>query len=230
MPQFRNTKLDKKTMKSVKGVIFDMDGVIVDNHHFHVLAWEEFCKKHNIDFEEQDFRANYFGKVNFDILTSLTGKSLSPEQVETLGEEKESIYRRIYKDHIKPVHGLEVFLSLLKQNEVKIAVASSAPISNIDFVLDHLNFREYFDAIIDASMVVKGKPDPEIYLKAIKAIDVHPTSCVVFEDSVSGIQSGLGAGAEVIALLTTHSASELPKTSLQIKDFTDVRLIKFLNL
>jgi len=210
-------------MTHIKAAIFDMDGVIVDNHHYHVKAWEVFCNKHNIQFTESDFRAKYFGKNNGDILSGLMGFQLSTELVELLGEEKELLYRKIYKDHIKPVEGLVEFLNLLKQKGIKTAVATSAPLSNLDFVLDNLEVRHLFDKVVDASMVTKGKPDPEIYIKAAKLLEISPEHCIVFEDSISGIKSGQNAGMKVIALITTHKKEELPQTEIQINDFTEIK-------
>lgn len=209
-----------------KAAIFDMDGVIVDNHHYHVKSWAEFCQKYSIPFDETDFRARFFGKINQDIFKELMSNSLTNEQINALGEEKELMYRNIYKDFIEPVKGLVPFLKNLKDAGIKTAVATSAPTSNLDFTIDSLNIRDLFDVIVDASMVSKGKPNPEIYLKAAEQLQISPNHCVVFEDSVSGIKSGLNAGMRVVALITTHAIDELPKTSLAINDFSEVSVEK----
>ena len=213
-----------KSNRSFKAAIFDMDGVIVDNHHFHVKSWEVFCKKYNIPFEENEFRSKYFGKTNQDIFKEMAGNKLTREQIDNLGEEKEQIYRDIYKDFIAPVDGLIPFLNMLRSSGIKTAVATSAPTSNLDFVLDNLKVRHLFDAIVDASMVSKGKPDPEIYLKAAEKLDIKPQQCVVFEDSISGIKSGQSAGMVVVALATTHQPNELPKTPLVVKNFNELTI------
>ncbi len=213
-------------MNSFLAAIFDMDGVIVDNHTYHVRSWAEFCRSKNIPFDEDSFRTKYFGKNTRDTFNGLLDYQLTEEQINTLGEEKERIYREIYKDHIAPVNGLIPFLISLKKAGIKTAVATSAPTSNLDFTLDLLNIRHLFDAIVDASMVSKGKPDPEIYLKAAKLIDISPDKCIVFEDSISGIKSGQSAGMRVVGLITTHSVDELPETYLSIKDFTSISIEK----
>jgi len=213
-----------KSNISFKAAIFDMDGVIVDNHHYHVSSWEQFCKRHNIPFEETEFRSKFFGMTNQDIFKELIGSKLTCEQIEILGEEKEQIYRDIYKDFIAPVDGLIPFLTDLRNSGIKTAVATSAPTSNLNYVLDNLNIRHQFDAIVDASMVSKGKPDPEIYLKAAERLDIKPEQCVVFEDSISGIKSGQNAGMVVVALATTHNPNELPKTPLVVKNFNELAI------
>jgi beta-phosphoglucomutase len=203
-----------------------MDGVIVDNHIYHVKAWAEFCKKYNIPFEEGSFRKRYFGKNNKDILGGLMGNHLTSSQVDLLGEEKEKFYRDVYQYSIAPVSGLVPFLQSLRESGVSTAVATSAPTSNLDFTLDNLHIRHFFDVIVDVTGIKNGKPDPEIYLKASKLLGIPPSECIVFEDSVSGIQAGQNAGMRVIALTTTHSSHELPKTPLAIKDFTEVSIEK----
>jgi len=217
----------QKRMIPFTAAIFDMDGVIVDNHNYHVKAWAEFCKKYSIPFEENSFRSKYFGKNNQDILSSLMNYQLTPYQRESLGEEKEDIYRRIYQGYITPVKGFKPFILSLREKGYKTAVATSAPTSNLDFVLDNLRIRHLFDIVVDASGITMGKPDPEIYLKAARLLDIAPARCVVFEDSISGIKSAHSAGMQVIALVTTHKTEELPKTYLQINNFTELISSKF---
>lgn len=201
-----------------------MDGVIVDNHIYHVRSWAEFCKKNSIPFDEITFRTEYFGKNTRDTFHGLLDYKLTEEKINTLGEEKERIYRDIYKNFMVPVNGLIPFLISLKERGIKTAVATSAPTSNLDFTLDNLKIRHLFDVVVDASGITNGKPDPEIYLKAASLINISPADCVVFEDSISGIKSGQNAGMRVVALATTHTPEELPKTSLTIKDFTEVSI------
>lgn len=196
-----------------------MDGVIVDNHTYHVKAWEVFCQRHSLPFKETSFRAKYFGKNNFDILNGLMERSLTLKEIDVLGEEKEAIYRELYKQDITPVKGLKEFLIKLKSEGVKTAVGTSAPTSNLDFTIDSLDIRHLFDVIVDATGITKGKPDPEIYLKAARLLNVQPKHCIVFEDSISGIMAGQSAGMSVVSLLTTHSKEELPPTKLNLSNF-----------
>jgi len=215
-------------MNQFKAAIFDMDGVIVDNQLYHMKSWATFCQKHNIPFNESNYRAKYFGKTNHDIFRELVGSKLTDEQIDLLAEEKEHLYRDIYKDYITPVKGLIPFFESLKASGIKIAVATSAPTSNLDFTIDSLKIRSLFDVIVDSSMITRGKPDPEIYLKAAKQLGIKPAECVVFEDSISGINSGHNAGMMVVALITTHSLNELPKTPIAIKDFTEISIEKII--
>ncbi|HCT30342.1 MAG TPA: hypothetical protein DIW31_06335 [Bacteroidales bacterium] len=219
-----------KKSNNIQAAIFDMDGVIIDNHTYHVKAWEVFCNRHAIHVDETSFRAKYFGKINSDILNGLMNEPLTVSQIDLLGEEKEAIYREIYKHDITPIKGLVPFLIKLKESGIKTAVATSAPTSNLDFTIDSLNIRHLFDAIVDASMITKGKPDPEIYLKAASLLEVNPDNSIVFEDSIAGIKSGQNAGMRVIALTTTHNIEELPNTEISINDFTEISVDRILIL
>ncbi|QKG80101.1 HAD family hydrolase [Tenuifilum thalassicum] len=206
-----------------EGFIFDMDGVIVDNYLFHIEAWGKFCEKYGLKYSKEDFAARYFGKTNADILQGLFQKEMSKSEIKNLGEEKEAIYRKIYEPSIKPLPGLKPFLTRLKEEDKKIAVASSAPQSNIDFVVKHTGIKQYIDVMVNGDMVTKGKPNPDIFLMASSMLGIEPHKCVVFEDSFSGIQAALNAGMHVVAVATTHKINEHDKKLEIIKDFNSFK-------
>src|SRR5690606_38857303 len=98
--------------------------------------------------------------------------------------------------------------------------STSAPRSNVDFVLDKTGITSFFDTILDQADVTRGKPDPEIYQKAARAVDLDPGHCIVFEDSLSGIQAAKAAGCKVVGVTTTHTAAEMQLVDLVIDNFT----------
>lgn len=204
-------------------VIFDMDGVIVDNMEYHKRAWAIFLEKHAPDIELEEF-SRHFGKVNRDLLKIVFKREITAEEESRFGEEKETIYREIYADHIVPLSGLLDFLDSLKENSVKTAVATAAPRVNMDFVFEKTGLRKYFDVLIDATEVTRGKPDPEIYLKAAQRLGCLPDSCLVFEDSFPGVQAARRAGMKVVVLATSHPAESLKGAERVIKDFTEISL------
>jgi beta-phosphoglucomutase len=203
-------------------VIFDMDGVLVDNGAYHYQAWKKFCDKFNIPFSEDKFRTVFFGRTNEQVLTDLFEGVLTAHETELLALEKEQIYREIYAPHLKPVKGLLPFLAKLKENKIPVGVATSAPKENVDFILKGLKIEEYIDVIVDDSMVSNGKPNPEIYLKAAQLLQTEPKDCVVFEDSLSGTKSAFDAGTNVIALTTTLPADKHKYAHKIIADFDEV--------
>lgn len=204
--------------------LFDMDGVLVDNTDFHVNAWLQFAHKHDRPLTKEQYVENINGHVSADAMAYVFERPISGGELIVLTEEKEAIYRDLYRPHLQPTPGLLPFLNDLKEQQVRLAVGTSAPESNVRFTLDGLPLRPYFDAIVDASMIHRGKPDPEIYLTAAKRVGIEPANCVVFEDAFAGIEAGLRAGMKVVALTTTHTREELADkgASLIIDDFTQL--------
>ncbi len=188
--------------------IFDMDGVVVDNANWHLDAFAEFGKKHGLDQTKEEY-TKYFGNTNQTIMNSLFNTQLTNDKLVAFAEEKETIYRELYRPFIKPVEGLPAFLEYAHNQGISIALATSAPPANVDFTLDSTGLKKYFGTITDASMVKQGKPDPEIYLLSAAKLGVQPSDCVVFEDSIAGIQSAKNAGMRVIGVATTHKSEEL---------------------
>ncbi|MDB5243246.1 MAG: family phosphatase [Spirosoma sp.] len=202
--------------------LFDMDGVLVDNTEFHINAWLQFAQRHGFPLTKDQYVDHINGRVSADAMAYVFGRPIADDELTTLTEEKESIYRELYAPHLQPTSGLLAFLDKLKAENIKLAVGTSAPVSNVSFTLDGLPLRPYFDVIVDASMIQHGKPNPEIYLTAAQRLGIDPTCCVVFEDALAGIEAGLRAGMTVIALATTHTHAELADTgaALIVDDFT----------
>lgn len=213
-------------MKNTFAVLFDMDGVITDSNPYHKDAWFLFCEKYNVPLTEEDVPKYIYGKTNKQALKDLFKKEFSPEESFALSEEKEAIYRQLHQATIEPVKGIPKFLQTLQQNQILTAVATNAPVANLNFTLDTLQLRQYFNVLIDASQVTKGKPDPEIYLKAAELLNMPPEHCIVMEDSTTGVEAGLRAGMKVVSITTTHSKEELAHTHLVIDDFDELTLDK----
>ena len=200
--------------------IFDMDGVLVDSNPAHKIALKQFCKKHGYDLTEQQLREKIYGRTNRDWLLNLFG-DLPDATIREYADEKEALFRELYTD-IKPVDGLKAFLDKLDQLKFSRAIATSAPRANVDFTLFNTNMEKYFPTILDDSFVSRGKPDPEIYLKSAAALNFAPSVCVVFEDSLSGVQAGKRAGCKVVGITTTHTREELVETDFVIDNFVDL--------
>ena len=199
-----------------------MDGVLIANTDFHINAWLQFAQRYGKPLTIGQYVEHINGRVSADAMAYVFQRPISPGELIGLTEEKEAIYRDLYYPHRQPTPGLLPFLDALKRANVRLAVGTSAPESNVRFILDGLPLRPYFDAVVDASMIKHGKPDPEIYRTAAKRVGVEPARCVVFEDALAGIEAGIRAGMAVVALATTHSRQELADTgaALIVDDFT----------
>jgi HAD superfamily hydrolase (TIGR01509 family) len=206
--------------------VFDMDGVIVDNRAFHFRAWELFAHEHGLPFDPAYFRDHLFGRVNRDILLGLFRGSLNEQEAELYAAEKEALYRKLYQGQIRPAGGLVRFLEELKAAGVTTAVATSAPRVNLDFVLDEAGLRPYFKVLVDVSAVRKGKPAPDLYLKAAEELGRRPEDCAAFEDSYPGVASALAAGMRVVGVTTTHTPAELGHVHLVIHSFREMSVLK----
>ncbi|MBL7857321.1 MAG: HAD family phosphatase [Cyclobacteriaceae bacterium] len=215
-------------MSNTVGFLFDMDGVLVDSNPSHKIALKQFCLQHGFDLTEEQLREKIYGRTNKDWIPNLFG-NLSPELVKQYADEKEALFRDIYKNDIKPVDGLIDFLEKLDSNQIARAIATSAPRENVDFTLQYTHIEKYFMTILDESFVSKGKPNPEIYLKTAAALGIAPERCIVFEDSLSGVKAGKDAGCKVVGITTTHTAEELHETDFIIQDFRGLNPKEFIS-
>jgi beta-phosphoglucomutase len=208
--------------------LFDMDGVLIDSNPYHKIALKQFCKKHGHDLDEEQLRAKIYGRTNRDWITNVFG-NIGEEQLRAYADEKESLFRQLYANDIEPLKGLIPFLDQLNKASIKRAIGTSAPRANVDFTLSSTGMAPYFDTILDESFVTKGKPDPEIYVKAAAALGFAPANCIVLEDSLSGVAAGKAAGCKVVGISTTHTALELAESDFVVADFegiTPLQLIK----
>lgn len=205
-----------------RAVLFDMDGVVIDNLPYHVDAWLLYCERHGIHLTREIFYKDLNGLNSKDTFEWLLKREITREEIIEMEEEKEEIYRGFYKPFLSPAPGLMDFLSILKSNGIKTALGTSAGPGNIDFILDGLGIRAEFDAVIGGAEVTKGKPDPEIYVRAAGLVHVSPEDCWVIEDSLQGIEAGLSAGMKVVGMTTSHSPDELSHTHITSPDFVDL--------
>jgi beta-phosphoglucomutase len=208
---------------AIKAVIFDMDGVIVNNHEFHFKAWMEFADKYGFELNEEIYKEQFNGKTNRDLFRMIFDDP-TDEEIEEYSNEKEEMYRELYYDEMAVHTGLLDFLSALKRLRLPIALATSAPTENVDWILDNLQLRPVFDVVVDGSMVDNGKPDPEIYRTVCDKLEINPSDCLVFEDSRAGIESAKEAECMVVGMATSHDKWEIEDlVEHVIYDFTEVK-------
>jgi beta-phosphoglucomutase family hydrolase len=198
----------------IQGAIFDMDGVLLDNLDFHLRAFKLFGREHDRVLTSEQIQA-VFGRKNADMLQALLERELSEEEIRSYEKRKEELYRDLIRPQLQEqvVAGLMEFVSALRREDFRIALATSGPIDNVDMVLDELVLRDDFEFVVTGDQVVHGKPHPEAFFVAADGLSLSPTNCVVFEDSFSGVEAALRAGCKCVALATTHSAEELEQVS-----------------
>ncbi|WP_159472081.1 HAD family phosphatase [Dyadobacter sp. 3J3] len=217
-------------MKKQIAVIFDMDGVIVHTNPYHSKAFREFFSVRNLSPTDEDFAQHMFGKSNSYILSHFLERTIEGEELRIMEDEKESLFRKIYEPYIDPITGIISFIDDLYQNGIKLGVATSAPVANLNLVFSKVPLRDKMGSILASEDVKKHKPDPEVYLTSAKNLGVSPDDCVVFEDSFSGVSAALNAGMKVVGVLTSHTIEELPPCNLYIKDYSEISFEKVLEL
>jgi beta-phosphoglucomutase family hydrolase len=192
---------------ALEAVIFDMDGTLVDSMPYHYKSWAVFFEQQGIKLTKEEFDSIHHGTL-FDIMPRIFG-DISHEESYRLGMIKEQAFRDLYMHEIKPIDGLIDWLETIKNAGLKIGLGTAADFTNADFTVDAIDIRKYFDAIVTSDIVKEGKPSPAVYLKVAEMLQVNPAGCVVFEDTLSGIQAGLSAGMKVIAITTGLSKKEM---------------------
>lgn len=190
------------------GVIFDMDGVLVDSGPAHHQSWQRLAAKHGIDVPAERFQQT-FGRPSRDIIRIIWGERVSDQEIQQLDEEKETLYRELISEHIPLMPGCRKTLERLQKADVRIAVATSGPPENIELVLSEGLIANYFDATVDGFEIAAGKPAPDCFLLAADRLELPAASCVVVEDAPVGIQAATAAGMKTIALIGTHPAAVL---------------------
>ncbi len=210
-----------------RGAIFDMDGVLVDSMPIHLKAFGATAARYGVDFQADKVMA-LSGMGNREFFRALFPADVL-EQVgwQRLAQEKEALYREIFAAELAPMAGLMDFLNELRTAGIRIAVGTSAPTANMDFVFDGLGIRPFFDAIVNGDMVARTKPDPEIYTLAVSKLGLSADECLVFEDAVMGVEAARRAGVRCVALTSSVPEAILQQTpgiSLIINDFRDVNV------
>jgi beta-phosphoglucomutase len=195
-------------MRSGKAVIFDMDGVLVLSGPAHWVAWQEIAAAHGVALTRADF-LGFNGFTNDDIVRRLWGEAATAAFSAQIADSKEKAYRAAVAAAVPLAPGCRELLATLAGRGYRVAVGSSAPAENVDLVLDSGGIRAAFAAVVHAGMVARGKPAPDIFLRAAELMQLPPSRCVVIEDAPSGISAALAAGMPAVGVLTNHTAGEL---------------------
>ncbi len=200
---------------NLKAVLWDMDGVIADTAALHCRSWQMAFTKRGVDFTEEDFK-NHFGQRNDTIIRSQIGKDISNEIIEAIARDKEEGFRKDARGKLSPFEGVLNLLKIISHHGFLCAIASSAPLENVQMILEELDIKSYFRAIVHGKEVNEGKPSPEVFLKAAQKLDVSPQDCIVIEDATAGVKAARAAGMRCIAVTNTHPAGKLVEADLVV--------------
>jgi beta-phosphoglucomutase len=204
-----------------KGFIFDLDGVIVDTAKYHYLAWKKLANSIGVDFnQEQNEQLKGISRVrSLEKILEWGSKTLSEDKFMELMARKNNDYLNYIDkmDETEILPDVTKILEYLKHQKQTIALGSAS--KNARAILKRVKLIEQFDAIVDGNDVTKAKPNPEVFLNAANALQVNAEDCVVFEDSVAGIQAANNAQMISIGI---GEESILNEADFVFKDFTEI--------
>ncbi len=206
-----------------KGLLFDLDGVIVDTAKYHYIAWKKLAEKLGIEFGERDNeRLKGVSRIrSFEIILELGNRVMTEEEKLACCAEKNEIYlsyiSKIEEDEILP--GVRNFLEHAREKGYLVALGSAS--KNAPLILERLKLTECFDAVIDGTRVAKAKPDPEVFLKGAEALGLRPQECIVFEDAHAGIEAAHAGGMKAVGV---GVGGLLPDADIRINGFADLSI------
>lgn len=200
-----------------------MDGVIADTAQPHCRSWQYAFYRQGIKFTDVDF-PRIFGKRNDTIIPEIMGKEVNQVLIDTISRDKEEHFRKSIVEELRTFPGVIDLLAMLKRQQIKAAIGSSAPLENIQIILNGLKIADYFQAVVYGLEVSQGKPNPAIFLKAAEKLQVAAADCIVIEDAVAGVTAAKRAGMACIAVTNSHPREFLAEADLVVDSLEKVRL------
>ena len=194
-------------LKKYKAFLFDLNGTMINDMPYHITAWHRILNELGAGISMEKVKQECYGK-NHELLERIFPGRFTEKEKDKMSLEKERQYQQEFRPYLQLIHGLDEFLKRSHEAGIKMGIGSAAILFNIDFVLDGLGIRKYFDALVSADDVKQSKPDAETWLSCAAKLDTRPSDCLVFEDTPKGAESALNAGIECVIITTLHEESE----------------------
>lgn len=209
-------------MPTLQALIFDMDGVIVDNTPIQARAFQLLFRDLNLKADANDLLRRFNGMPATEILEQLFDEPQSKEDLKKYADQREFLYHTLYWDERQPLAGLVEFLAATRAAGLKIGLGSGSANDTLSYILDHLDLRRFFDVVVGADDVDAGKPHPETYATVAEKLGVASANCLVFEDAILGEHAAYKAGMHCVAVLTNLAKADFQAPLLAIEDFTEI--------
>ncbi|PXW94988.1 HAD superfamily hydrolase (TIGR01509 family) [Sphaerotilus hippei] len=210
----------------VAGLLFDMDGTLIDSMQLHDRSWALWHAEIGLPFDEDGFFQATAGRTNQEILADmLPGRSVSER--DALAERKEVLYREIAERELQLIPGVDEVLAQARERGLKLAICTAAPPANIEVAARRFGLAARFDAVVCPADGLRGKPHPDIFLEAARRLGLAATQCLVYEDAPLGIEAARRAGMPAVALTTTLDADAFgafPNVIATAADFVGHRI------
>jgi HAD superfamily hydrolase (TIGR01509 family) len=214
-------------------VIFDFDGVITDSEILHFRAFNAVLAKHGFELTKQEYYKTYLGLSDVDCFKTLIRESrlgVPESQVQPLVQQKTKVFEQLARAEGRIIEGVREFLQTLSENRVPTAICSGALRAEIELILEEAKLRGYFEVIVSAEEVKRGKPDPQGFILALKKLNqrrvkpIGPGHCIVIEDSHWGLQAARAAKMRTIAVTNTYEADQLKGADKVVARLSDLTL------
>ena len=209
-----------------KGVIFDLDGVLVDTGEFHRQSWYDLAKREGFAMSDELFYST-FGMQNYQIIPMLVGREVTAEELERFSQWKEQRYRELISGKLKLLDGVKELIEDLKRAGFLLAIGTSTPLVNLKFMLENVPVDGWFDAYVTGEDVQRGKPEPDTFIMAAEKLSLPREDCVVVEDAVQGVAAGKAAEMAVVAVTTTRERKELAEADLIVDSLAELKAEDF---
>jgi beta-phosphoglucomutase len=214
----------------VKGVIFDFNGTLLWDTQLHNIAWDNFLKEHGFSLSDEDKRRRIHGRLNSEILQDLFDNKLTRQQVEQYTLEKELGYQKLCKalDNFSLADGVFELFEMLKTMGIPFVIATASGLENVEFYIRVLELNKWFktEHIIYNDGTIRGKPFPDLFLRAIDVLGIEGKDSIIFEDSIAGIKAAEAACAGNVVIVNSNNSDYsawLDKYQI-IKHFNEVDL------
>ena len=217
----------------LRAVIFDFDGVITDSEILHLRAFNQVLARYDVEISIKDYYRDYLGLSDLDFFNTLIDKKVLQEpahSIEHLEKAKTAVFEKLAKTEGKIIDGVRDFLQMLSQNKIPMAICSGALLPEIELVLEQARLRSFFEVIVSAESVKKGKPHPEGFLLTLQKLNenqqnpVLPGQCVVIEDSHWGLEAAKAAGMHSIAVTNSYDADQLATAEKVVAKLGDLNI------
>jgi beta-phosphoglucomutase len=201
-----------------RAVIFDFDGVITDSEVLHLRSFNQVLAQYGVEISTKDYYKEYLGLSDFDCFKALINKKVLQKPakgIENLAKEKTEVFEKLAKTEGRIIEGVRDFLQMLSQNNIPMAICSGALLAEIELVLEQARLRPFFEVIVSAEFVKKGKPSPEGFLLTLRKLNrnrqnpILSNQCIVIEDSHWGLEAARAAGMHAVAVTNSYDADQL---------------------
>jgi beta-phosphoglucomutase len=217
----------------LRAVIFDFDGVITDSEILHLRAFNEVLAQYNIEIKTDEYYKEYLGFTDrdcFDVVAAKNKLGLDCGRIEELIRQKNRIFEKLAATEATIFEGVPEFLQMLRKNEIRRAICSGALMADILPILEKSQLGPYFEVIVSAEQIEKGKPDPEGFLLTLEKLNkrsqnsIAANECVVIEDSHWGLEAAKAAGMHTVAITNTYDAGQLSIAEKIVKHLSELTI------